>query len=61
MKAPTLVLWTDKNPGMGPNVGERLRSLIPGAQYYCVADAAHWPQWEHPEAHDEVVLQFLRG
>jgi pimeloyl-ACP methyl ester carboxylesterase len=61
VKAPTLVLWTDKNPGMGPNVGQRLQSLIPGAEYYCIADAAHWPQWEHPEEHDEVVLRFLRG
>ncbi len=61
VKAPTLVLWTDKNPGMGPNVGERLRSLIPGAQYHCIADAAHWPQWEHPEEHDEVVMRFLGG
>jgi pimeloyl-ACP methyl ester carboxylesterase len=61
IQVPTLVLWTDKNPGAGPNVGERLTSLIPNAQYYCIADAAHWPQWEHPEEHDEVVMKFLRG
>jgi pimeloyl-ACP methyl ester carboxylesterase len=61
IKAPTLVFWTDKNPGSGPDVGQRLASLIPGAQLYCMADAAHWPQWEHPEEHDEVVLKFLRG
>jgi len=61
VQVPTLVLWTDKNPGAGPNVGERLHSLLPNAQYYCVADAAHWPQWEHPEEHDQVVMQFLRG
>jgi pimeloyl-ACP methyl ester carboxylesterase len=61
IKAPTLVLWTDKNPGTGPDVGRRQASLIPGAQFYCMNDAAHWPQWEHPEEHDEVVLNFLRG
>jgi pimeloyl-ACP methyl ester carboxylesterase len=61
VKAPTLVLWTDRNPGTGPDVGQRLTSLIPGAQFYCMADAAHWPQWEHPEEHDEVVTRFLRG
>jgi 2-hydroxy-6-oxonona-2,4-dienedioate hydrolase len=22
-------------------------------------DAAHWPQWEHPEEHDRVVAEFL--
>jgi len=59
LKAPTLVLWSDKNPGSGENVGQRLASLIPGAEFYCMADAAHWPQWEHPEDHDQRVLQFL--
>jgi len=61
IKAPTLVLWTDKNPGRGLDVGQRLASLIPGAQFYGMMDAAHWPQWEHPEEHDEVVAAFLKG
>lgn len=56
---PTLVLWSDKNPGSGENVGRRLASLIPGAEFYLMNDAAHWPQWEHPEEHDERVLEFL--
>ncbi len=59
--APTLVLWSEKNPGTGPDVGRYLATLIPGAQCYVMEDAAHWPQWEHPEEHDKVVLDFLRG
>lgn len=59
LKMPTLVLWSDENPGSGENVGQRLASLIPGAEFYCMVDAAHWPQWEHPEDHDQRVLQFL--
>ncbi len=61
IKAQTLVLWTEKNPGAGPDVGEYVHSLMPGAQYYCMIDAAHWPQWEHPEEHDGVVMKFLSG
>ncbi len=61
IKAQTLILWTEKNPGAGPDVGEYVHSLIPGAEYYCMADAAHWPQWEHPEEHDRVVMEFLSG
>ncbi len=61
IKAPTLVLWTDKNPGAGPDAGQRLASAIPGAQFYCINDAAHWPQWEKPEEHDRVVSSFLAG
>jgi pimeloyl-ACP methyl ester carboxylesterase len=58
---PTLVLWSDKNPGAGPNVGKRTAELIPNAEYYCINDAAHWPQWEQPEDHDNAVLAFLAG
>ena len=61
VKAPTLVLWSDKNPGTGPDVGQKIADLIPNAQFYCMNDAAHWPQWEHPEEHDRVVTEFLQG
>jgi pimeloyl-ACP methyl ester carboxylesterase len=60
VKAPTLVFWTDKNPGTGPDVGRRIAELIPNAEFYCMDDAAHWPQWEHPEEHDRVVTEFLK-
>lgn len=61
IKHPSLVFWSDKNPGSGPDVGERIASIIPGAAYYCMLDAAHWPQWEHAEEHDRVILNFLKG
>ncbi len=59
IRVPTLVLWSDYNPGHGPDAGERVAKLIPGAQYVCIKDAAHWPQWEQPEAHDRAVIAFL--
>jgi 2-hydroxy-6-oxonona-2,4-dienedioate hydrolase len=61
IRTPTLVFWSDKNPGSGPDVGQRIASLIPAAAYYCMNDAAHWPQWEHPEEHDRVVSDFVQG
>ena len=61
IKTPTLVLWSDKNPGTGPDAGRRLANLIPGAEFYCINDAAHWPQWEQPEEHDRVVRDFLKA
>lgn len=61
LDVPTLVLWTDRNPGTGPEVGRRIAELIPGAQFHCITGAAHWPQWEQPERHDRVVAAFLRG
>lgn len=61
IKTPTLVLWTDKNPGAGPDAGQRLARAIPGSVFHCIVDAAHWPQWEKPEEHDRVVTAFLTG
>ena len=61
LQPPVLVLWTDRNRGAGPEVGEYLASVIPGAQFQLITNAAHWPQWEQPEQHDEVVAAFLKA
>ena len=61
ISVPTLVFWSDQNPGAGPDVGRKIASMIPDAQFYCMDDAAHWPQWEHPEEHDRVITEFLSG
>jgi pimeloyl-ACP methyl ester carboxylesterase len=60
LEKQALVLWSDRNRGQSPEMGEYLASLLPGSQYYLVRDAGHWPQWEHPEEHDEVVTRFLQ-
>lgn len=28
---------------------------------YQMQDAAHWPQWEKPEEHDQVLIDFIKG
>jgi pimeloyl-ACP methyl ester carboxylesterase len=61
LTVPAFALWSDKNPGAGADVGERLASLIPGSSHYCIRDAGHWPQWEQAEDHDRVVLDFMAG
>jgi pimeloyl-ACP methyl ester carboxylesterase len=61
IKAPTLLLWTEKNPFAGPDVAERLRRVIPDSRVHVMMGAAHWPQWEKPEEHDEVVIRFLES
>jgi pimeloyl-ACP methyl ester carboxylesterase len=58
LKPKALAFWTEHNPSQGPAVGERLAEVI-GCGLYTMADAGHWPQWEKPEEHDEVVLDFL--
>ena len=60
IKVPTLVYWTEFNPSNRVEVGEHMAKLIPGAKFYLMRDAAHWPQYEHPEEHDQVVSTFLK-
>jgi pimeloyl-ACP methyl ester carboxylesterase len=60
LEPPALVIWTDLNRGAGPQVGEYLASVIPGAEYRLIRNAAHWPQWEQPVEHDRIVKDFLK-
>jgi 2-hydroxy-6-oxonona-2,4-dienedioate hydrolase len=61
ISVPTLILWTDKNPLHGIDAAHRLEKLIMGSRCYIIKNAAHWPQWEHAQEHDRVVLEFLGG
>lgn len=58
---PALVLWTDRNPIHGVDAADRLEQIIPGAKKYIMRGCAHWPQWERPEEHDDIVSRFLAG
>ena len=59
--APTMVLWTDHNPGDGPEVGRDIADHIPGSAFAVIEDSGHWPQFEKPEEHDRLVTEFLLG
>lgn len=57
----TLVFWTEHNPGPGLDYGEYVSNLLPKGSFYGMRDAAHWPQWEKPEEHDQVLIEFILG
>ena len=59
--APTLLLWTEKNPVANVDEAKRLQGLIKGSQLYIIEGAAHWPQWECPDEHDQVVRKFIQS
>jgi 2-hydroxy-6-oxonona-2,4-dienedioate hydrolase len=58
-KPETLVFWTEKNPGMASDYPRYFADLLPGQHFYEMKDAAHWPQWEKPEEHDQVLIDFV--
>jgi pimeloyl-ACP methyl ester carboxylesterase len=60
-KPESLVFWTEWNPGMASDYAEYFAELLPGHNFYEMSDASHWPQWEKPEEHDQVLIDFVLG
>lgn len=60
LPVPTLLVWTDHEPTGGVETGQRFAELIPDGELLVIRDAAHWPQWEDPQAFNEHAVDFLR-
>jgi len=56
---PTLVLWSDHNPGKPFNVIKPAIDLIPDAEVHIIESAAHWPQFEQPDRVNSLMIDFL--
>lgn len=56
-----LVFWTEHNPDWGVEHARYLADLMPRSWFYVMSDAGHWPQWEKPEEHDQVLIDFALG
>ena len=61
LKLPVLVLWCDGSAGNGPDAGERLAGIIPGAQFKLLPQTGFWAHWENPEVFNEACRQFVAG
>jgi 2-hydroxy-6-oxonona-2,4-dienedioate hydrolase len=56
---PTMFLWTDHNPSQQIATAKVAMSHVPNAEWALIEDAGHWPQWEHPEEFNRVVIDYL--
>ncbi len=61
IQVPTLLVWGREDRITPPDVGERFRELIPGAQLCYLSRCGHSPMLERPEAFTEVVANWLQG
>lgn len=59
--APTLVVQGARDFIWPPETGQRVTSLIPGARFHVLADGAHFPHLQVPEAVSRLALDFLSG
>ena len=60
IKAPTLVIWGEKDEIGGPDSADEPLGDIANARKYIVPNAGHLPQVEQPEAFNRVVSEFIK-
>lgn len=61
ISCPTLVLWSDHNPGKPYERVKPAIDSIPNVKVHIVTDAAHWPQFEQPQVVNQHMIDFLLG
>lgn len=59
MRAPTLVLWGDRDPAVPLSHAFIAQRMIPGARLHIFANCGHMIQMEVPEEFVRVLLEFL--
>ena len=47
--------------GTPPEGNRRIASLVPGARYEEIAEARHFPNVEHPEMFNRIMMDWLRS
>ncbi|MBM3940363.1 MAG: alpha/beta fold hydrolase [SAR202 cluster bacterium] len=61
LRMRVLVLWCDGSGGPGPDAGQRLASIIPGARFKLLPETGFWAHWENPSVFNEAIRQFIMG
>jgi pimeloyl-ACP methyl ester carboxylesterase len=59
IKAPTLVVWGERDAITPRALGHEIAAVVPGARLFTLAEAGHNPMWERAEAFNAEVLRFL--
>jgi hypothetical protein len=59
IKAPTLVVWGDRDILTPPRHAEILAREIPSAELAFIRGAGHTPWWDAPEEFTDLMLDFL--
>ena len=61
VKLPVLVVCGSGDVGTPPEGNRRIASLVPGARYEEIANALHFPNVEHPETFNRIMLGWLNA
>lgn len=58
---PVLVICGDDDQGTPPEGNRQIAELVPGGRYEEIADARHFPNVEHPDVFNRLMLEWLEG
>jgi pimeloyl-ACP methyl ester carboxylesterase len=56
---PLQLTYAREDPTVSPKNGERLRELLPGAEFHWLRNSSHFAQVDSPERLTELLLAFL--
>ena len=59
IKAPTLIVWGERDAITPIALGHEIAAVVPGARLFTVAEAGHNPMWERADAFNAAVVHFL--
>ncbi len=57
---PVLLIWGKSDQDVPIELSAEVRKAIPQAEFHPIDDAAHIPQYEHPEVVNPLMIEFLR-
>jgi 3-oxoadipate enol-lactonase len=61
LRVPTLVVCGAEDPGTPASDNRRLAGLVPGGRYQEIAGARHFPNVEHPEIFNRIMMGWLEA
>ena len=59
LRVPTLVVCGAEDPGTPASENRRLAGLVPGGRYEEIANARHFPNVEHPNTFNRIMMGWL--
>ncbi|PQJ34490.1 alpha/beta hydrolase [Salinibacter sp. 10B] len=59
LEMPTLLIWGQDDVITPPDVAEEFRDRMPNARLHFIEECGHAPMIEHPEAFNNLTLDFL--
>ena len=61
LRVPTLVVCGAEDPGTPPSENRRLAGLVPGGRYEEIPNARHFPNVEHPNTFNRIMMGWLEA